>query len=51
MHIGDAHATAVVLYLDADSAWALAGWIPHEDAAKRELEEAIMRWEAVRDAA
>jgi hypothetical protein len=39
------------MHLDADSAWALEGWIPTGDSAHRELVDAISEWERLRDEA
>lgn len=47
--IGDAHEVAVVLHLDVDSAWDVASHMSHSDTGRREIETAIMRWEAARD--
>lgn len=48
--LGDAHATAVVLFLDADGARAVADGFQVGDKGGQELYEAADRWEAMRDA-
>jgi hypothetical protein len=47
--IGDAHAIAVVLHLDIDSAWYVAHCLPAGDASHRELVDAITVWGDERD--
>lgn len=44
--IGDAHEIAVVLYLNAESAKALAGAMAPDDLGSIELDEAVTAWEA-----